>query len=188
MKALIQYVNPQGPLPPVVGTKSGSLLVIGSASCVSEDLARYDEVHEGDRMLVNGMIRYYGGHPVQHLVSLHPALMWKWTAWRDDAGWLTHSNSRAAGFPREHLWPLKRDGGTSGLFAVFIGLLMGYSSITLAGMPCDASSHCYDSTPNPLVGSDANAQEWRRAIDAGLLTGVRSLSGRSAQWLGSPLL
>ena len=185
MDDLLRYVNPTGPLPPLLGSRSGPVLIIGSAQCVWDDLERYDHLHIGDRIAVNGAIRYYR-KPIQHAASLHPDLMWLWCSWRDDDGFLIHSTHRAAGFP-ETIWPIHRDGGTSGLFAVLLALMMGYEEIVLAGVPCDSSPHIYDNEPNRLTGEESTKQEWHRSMDAVFKGRVKSLSGRSAEWLGSPL-
>ena len=192
MEKLIAYVNPRGPLPAIAGTKSGPLLIIGSGAGVWEDLEKYQ--HQGDRMAINDIMNYFPGQ-LQHGVTLHEAKLPMWTfnqAWEGSkGGWppmQTHSH-QPSHYVR-HVWPLVRDGGTSGLFGVLIGLLMGYERIILAGTPCDDSPRFFD-PPWKLhaqFGLETVHQEWQRARDEVPLfkERVRSLSGNTRNWLGAP--
>jgi hypothetical protein len=193
MQELINYVNPYAQLPPIAGTCKGNLLVIGSAACVWEDLRHYDAVHGAqDRMGINDIIIYYPGR-LTHGATLHPE---KWPMWRhsrlreeEKQGWpymTAHSNALYSGV----LWPLTRDGGTSGLFGVFVGLLLGYDKIILAGIPCDDSPRFFDPPwqTHDLFGLKIAFDEWQRAHDEVSIfkNRVRSLSGKTQELLGGP--
>jgi hypothetical protein len=193
MKQLLQYVNPKGPLPTARG--KGSLLVIGSGTGVWEDLRQCDQRHgDQDRLAVNDMMTYYPGR-LQHGVSLHTDKLPGWTFGQyyrgAKAGWppmQVHSHQPSDQV--QHVWPLTREGGTSGLFGVLIGLLMGYERIILAGIPCDDSPRFFD-PPWQLhtqFGLETVHQEWLRVRDGVPLfkERVRSLSGNTAKWLGKP--
>ena len=177
---LIRYCQPQGPLPKV--ERSGSILVIGSAVCVEDDLERYDHLHHGDRMAVNDAIPWYAGG-LNHAASLHSEKLKAWTSDRKE-NLTIHSARQYEGFPGT-IWPIHADGGTSGLFGVIISLLMGYDSIILAGIPNDLSSHFNDPQPAKLCGTPACDQEWM--IFSKFFDGkVKSLSGRTMEWFGVP--
>ena len=205
MKDLIAYTNPKGPLPGATGTKKGSLLIIGPAACMWDDIGRYDKHHQGDRMGINDASIYYADRMsilepefyytvhLEHVVSLHPewipmfAHMQQWMGTK--IGWappITHSNQPGTGV--QEVWPLTRDGATSGLFGILIALMMGYEKIVLAGMPCDATSHFYDppSLANDFYGREDAHAEFIRARDAVFNGRVKSLSGNTKLWLGEP--
>lgn len=183
MEDLITYCQPTGPLPGLVNSKSGSLLIMGCAPCVWDDLKAYDCIHKGDRMGVNESISAYKGR-YQHCVSLHPARLYFWTKTREDKP-LIHSTHRAGGFP-EIIWPLHRDGALSGIFACLISLLMGYEQVIVAGMPCDSTGNFYENEPRPLAGADSTKAEWLRAHDAVFKGRVKSLSGWTKDQFGAP--
>jgi hypothetical protein len=88
----------------------------------------------------------------------------------------------------KHVWPMHRDGGTSGLFGVTIGLLMGYDQIILAGVPCDASRRYFDPPghKHPQFGTDSTFKEWKEANKYIFQGKVKSLSGRTRDLLGEP--
>ncbi|MHC5035111.1 MAG: hypothetical protein ACYTFZ_08750 [Planctomycetota bacterium] len=77
--------------------------------------------------------------------------------------------------------------GSSGAGAVLAGLAMGYEDVLLAGMPLDDSGHFYDP---PYIRSNflAEAQEryWTMLRDSVFEGRVRSMSGRSREYLGGP--
>ena len=193
MEHLLQYVNPKGPLPPITG--KGNLLVIGSGACVWEDLRHYDQQHgDQDRMAINDMIGYYPGR-LNHGATLHSDKLPGWTFGQyhltAKGGWppmQVHSHQKTDQV--KHVWPLTRDGGVSGQFAAIIGLLMGYSGVILAGIPCDASPRFFDPPwqMHPQMGLETVFQEWMRLHEAVPLARecIRSLSGRTKELFGAP--
>ena len=197
MENLIRYVNPKGPLPATAGTKSGPLLIMGTAACLWEDLAKYDHLHDGERMAVNDAMAYYrnfSSHRLDHGAALHSDWLSVWAAAANmrckelgEPGICTHSQIKYLDLP-EIVWPLHRDGGTAGLFAVLIGLLMGFDRIVLAGSPIDGSRHFFESELNAVrfYSADTYRDEWLRARDAVFNGRVKSLSGRTREWLGEP--
>ena len=184
MGDIFTYVNPQGPLPAIVGI--GDLLVIGSGACVWDDLRRYDQQHgDLDRIAVNDLMAYYPGR-LQYGATLHVNKLPRWIHGQPTM----QVHSHMPGAQVDHVWPLIREGATSGLFATFIGLLMGYSRIILAGVPCDDSPRFFDPPwkKHELFGLATAHDEWKRARDEVPLfkERVRSLSGNTAKWLGEP--
>jgi hypothetical protein len=192
-KELLRYVHPKGELPKILGAKHGRLLIIGSSNGVWDDLRRYDRFHgQQDRMAVNDMMNYYPGQ-LQYGATLHTDKMPMWyfnqEFLRRKQKWppmLVHSHQLNPYV--KYVWPLMRDGGTSGLFAVLVGLLMGYEEIILAGMPCDGSPRFFDPPVknHQQFGQTETHEEWKRAIDAVFYDRVKSLSGNTIKWLGAP--
>ena len=190
---LIDYVNPQDTLPTLKG--AGTLLVIGSAACVWDDLRRYDQQHGVQaRCAINDMIYYYPGR-LQFGASLHTNKLYPWIygqALRQiKGGWppmRIHSNR--PDLDVDYAWRMRRDGGTSGLFMVFVGLLMDYDRVVLAGIPCDDSPRFFDDPQqkHKQFGLTTCHQEWERARDEVPIfkERVRSLSGNTQKWLGAP--
>ena len=87
----------------------------------------------------------------------------------------------------QFVWRLAQDGGTSGLFACFVGLLLGYTRIVLAGIPCDNTPHYFDPLPyGGKLDRESPAALWLWARDHVFHGRVTSLSGRTRDWLGAP--
>ena len=178
---LIRYCQPRDKLPDLAGSKSGSILIIGSAACVKDDLKKYDRLHQSERMAVNDMIPAYKGK-LDHAVSLHPAKLYFWRKARADNP-IVHSSHKAGGWP-DTIWPLHADGATSGLFAVIISLLMGFDSIVLAGIP--VSDEVKITGENGKIAAETMQKEWL-IFSRFFGDKVKSLSGWSRETFGSPL-
>jgi len=193
MDTILAYVNPKGPLPEIAGQKSGDLLIMGIAACLWDDLARYDHLHIGDRLAVNEAMIHYPDR-LDHGVSLHAdqmyGLAFKQYYHGARKGWpVIQTHAHIPNHAVTHVWPLTRDGGTTGLFATFVGLLMGYDRIILAGSPIDDSPTFYCSYPyhpDLSYGRQAIHDEWQRAIQGCFGGKVKSLSGNTKLWLGEP--
>lgn len=191
-KTVLQYVQPFDELPSIADTKQGGrLLVIGSASCVWDDLARYD--YQGhDLMAVNDMMMHFPGR-LDYGATCHPEKLPGWTFFQgfeaSKKSWPpmethSHINYHAVNW----YWPIHRDGGTSGLFGVTVGLLMGYDQIVIAGIPCDDSPRFFD-PPNKnhqQFKRDTVLREWQEAAALLFKGKVKSLSGRTKELLGEP--
>jgi hypothetical protein len=181
-KITIQYVQPTGDLPDIVGTKQGAkLLVIGSAACVWDDLSRYD-FHGHDLMAVNDMMMHFPDK-LDYGATCHPEKLPAWSFFKKME---IHSH-----IPNDLVtwyWPLHRQGGTSGLFAITVGLLMGYDRIVLAGVPCDDSPRFFEPPwkTHAQFGRDSVMDEWRDAAKNIFNDKVKSLSGKTRELLGEP--
>jgi hypothetical protein len=188
---LIDYVNLQGPLPDIAGTKTGDLLIMGAAACLWDDLKRYDHLHIGDRMALNDAMTHYPDR-LDHGVSLHADMMHGFAFKQFYKGahnpWpIMQTHAHIPNYAVQHVWPLRRDGGTSGLFAIYISLLMGYERIILAGIPYDGNQHFYEPPwmADSFYTRDDVQKEFMQAIP--FFKGkVKSLSGKTKDWLGEP--
>lgn len=186
-------------------TCGGPLLIIGGGRCVWNDLEKVGDLRyagkrkgvdlskdfPGPRMAINDIGQHYMGH-IDHWVTSHPEFMGGWMHYRQmhvmsgDGPPMTHSLTHHHSI--DVAWPFGWSGGTSGLLAVFVGLAMGFDSITLAGVPMDDSGHYFD--PPAYNKTDFNQshirQEWINA-ERDLFGGrVRSMSGWTAKLLGTP--
>jgi hypothetical protein len=87
----------------------------------------------------------------------------------------------------DFVWALEGWPPCSGLFGAVVALAMGYAPVILAGCPEDDGGHFYDppgESGDYLSGGNAAAWLWHREqVFAGR---VKSLSGRTREWLGEP--
>lgn len=154
----------------------------------------YDKVRpwKGEIMVVNDV----GMHlhdTVRHWVTLHPEYMPGWMAFRKGHLYgsgdspMAHSHKSKPGV--DVVWSMDQLGGTSGLFAVFLGLLLGYDEIVLCGIPMTGSGHYFDP---PWYGSSfadrATELVWKWAQTNVFEGRVTSLSGSTREWLGAPVI
>jgi hypothetical protein len=174
---------------------------MGTGACLWDDLDAYDAQHEGDRMGINDASNFYPmmhSRPLIHAVSLHPEFLWGYCVYPDFVGahrgfapLQSHAQFRHRAGNSQHplnIWPLQRDGGTSGPFGLIIGLLMGYENIILAGMPQDSSGYFYNPNMGTYFHHDAYIEEWERLREAVPMVNerVRSLSGNTKKMFGAP--
>jgi len=130
------------------GSKAGQdLCILGSASCLSRDFNGLN--WQGDVMGLNDVPVYFSGS-CTHWVSLHPEIFQYMLPLAHkrivnqvskdvhyDKRIETHSNAKWPGV--DHVWKFEWKGGSSAMFAVQIGLNMGYDRIVLCGVPMDNS-------------------------------------------------
>lgn len=194
MKQLLQYLQPKGRLPDLVQTKHGKqLLIVGSAACVWDDVQALD-VGRYEVAAVNDMMMHWPwGQRLDHGATLHPEKLPGWAFFQqyqaEKNNWnpmLVHALQDKPGVT--HVWPIQRSGGNSGLFMVFIALLMGYDNIVLAGVPCDDTPRYFDPPwrPHKQLGKVTVLQEWERAAATVFNGRVQSMSGRTRALLGEP--
>lgn len=180
-------------LPAVRSQFRGPVLIMGGGRCLWDDLARIDAAWSGQRLAVNDIAGHYHG-TIEHAATLHPEYMPGWLAYRDGHNYgnrghvYTHSDKARPGI--QFAWSgLDTVGGTSGLFACLIALLMGYERIVLAGVPMDNGGHYFDppgmASPHPL-DDRPNTLAWEWARDNVFEGRVRSLAGNTRFLLGEP--
>ena len=180
-------------LPDVAGKCRGPLLIMGGARCIWDDEKRLgDWPHH--RMAVNDIGQHYHG-TIRHWCSLHPEYFSGWMAYRmghnyGNRGYV-HTHTARGRKGEEHCdfrWPILDIGGSSGLFAVFVALFMGYAPLVLAGMPMDGQGHYFDPphTDQSQLAGRPEAIVWAQARDTVFEGRVKSMSGRTRDWLGAP--
>ena len=178
----------RGEIPARLGRHGGPLLVMGGGRNLWDDVGK---VHpwRGEVMAVNDVGQFWHGI-VAHWVTLHPEYLPGWRHYRQKHCYgenrvpLCHAPKVQDGV--DMAWPLERYGGTSGLFACWIALMLGYSEVLLAGIPMDNGGHFFDPPWYRTDNEDrAIAIEWTEAVP--IFAGrVKSLSGRTRDWLGGP--
>lgn len=179
-------------IPEITNCFSGPLILTGCAQNVWEDLTKAQKLAwDADIMCVNLSIiglhwKYHLGQTkIKHWATMHPE-MFSVVEWFRP-GIITHSNAQAPNV--DVFWHLNQD-GTSGLFAVKVALLLGYTKIIICGMPLDKSIRFFDCPgvePAHPYDDRAILGGWREFfMDATARERVRSLSGASKQILGEP--
>lgn len=181
-------VRGRGNLPPTAGEFSGPLLVCGGGRTLWDDLARYTA--PAHVMAVNWAGCLFP-RPFEHWASLHPDHLVHMLALRrldhPSHGHIwTHTQNAYAGI--ELSWRLALDPACSGFFAALVGLALGYAPVILAGCPEDLGGHFYDppGEPGGYTNNSAHEAMWLSARDTVFAGRVRSLSGRTRDWLGEP--
>lgn len=178
-----------GKTPAALGRSKGPLLVLGGGASVWEDYAKV-RPWGGEIMAVNDVGQYVHD-PVRHWVTLHPEFMAGWRYFREKhlygAGYDLTCHSHKINTGINTVWTIQNIGGSSGLFACFVALMLGYERVVLAGIPIDNTRHFFDP---PWYGHDlgdrANEIVWKEANERYFAGRVKSLSGRTLKWLGAP--
>ena len=134
--------------------------------------------------------------PIQHWASLHPEWFSAQAKIRNPVrvgpnvigvcpGVTFHSHKPHYDW-RIRVWPeFKPTSGTSSLFAVQVGLALGYENIVLCGVPLDGTGSFYHSPW--FVYSDYHERKWREPwvkAAPGFNGRVRSMSGFTRELLG----
>lgn len=194
-------------LPEIAGRYQGrGLVVCGDAIGVWDDLeafgCRVDErrgrvAKEGwDFLTVNKLCETFPGD-IEHCYSNEPSLLMKFvdarrSEYTREFKKPAHTHSISSG--TSWTWPFGGH-GTSGLGAVLVGLGLGYDSIVLCGLPLDDGPHNGEPHWRKCAFKTAEAagsvvtgmnSHWKRAIDLAFDKKVRSMSGRTREWLGAP--
>ena len=131
----------------------GELLIVGTGRNVWEEVRGLPQARHV--MCVNDMGMYWPGY-VKHWYSNDVEQLIHWDKGRRrphvqlyGSGWGLHSCFKRGGieYERVHYWPFPGH-GSSGLVAILVALGMGYTNITVAGIPLDNSGHFYDPPNN----------------------------------------
>ncbi len=193
--------------PSIAGTYKGKgVVVCGDAACVCDDLQRFGCAERQGRgkvwksgwhfMTVNKMCETFPGD-IEHAFSNEPHTLLRFIAARRveyarefNMPQETHSISKGC----KWTWPWGGH-GTSGLGAVLTALALGYDQVVLAGMPLDDGPHngeppwrrtgfASSEAAGPVGGGMDS--HWKTAKDLAFGDKVKSMSGRTRDWLGSP--
>lgn len=180
----------RGEPPSALGRSRGPLLILGGGATVWEDFARV-RPWPGEIMAINDVGQFLHD-PLRHWVTLHPEFMPGWRYYREKhlfgAGYdlTVHSHKLKTGVDK--VWAIQNVGGSSGLLGTAIGLMLGYERVVLAGMPMDNTRHFFDPPwyRHDSLGDRANEIVWKEARERYFAGRVKSLSGRTRDWLGEP--
>lgn len=184
-----QALGGVGETPSRLGVFSGPLLVIGGGSTVWDDYAKV-RPWKGEIMAVNDVGMHMHDR-IRHWVTLHPEYMPGWRHYREKHLYgngvpaMCHSHKEKPGI--DTAWKVSNLGGTSGLFACFVGLMLGYNEIVLAGIPMTNDGHYFDPPWQRTAFQDRGIAIVWKSSDKNILKGrVKSLSGYTREWLGAP--
>lgn len=178
--------------PPVFNNFKGSILIIGPARNVWDDLKNIEEYDVQQVMTVNMMTALYP-FPVDHHVSLDKNVARTVRTCRerfiDENFFYSHTQEYEDGsIP----WYIDHQGGTTGLFAVLVAVCLGFRKIILAGVPLSNEGYFYY-PPDFKVRNWCKYDErsiriaWVEQIQKGSWSNmVRSCSGRTASFFGKP--
>lgn len=182
-------------LPEIAGTKSGVLVVIGSARCVHDDLEKFNGMFpagDHDTMVCNHVGAYYP--KFEHWASPYPDDGKVWEDYREtlalpQVDFLGHTwGGRAKGKFME--WPINVTWVRSaGQLAVTVGVALGYDLVVMAGVPCDDGGHFYPTSENHIYKDYAasfHTSTWMQLKSEFFENKVRSLSGYTRDWFGEP--
>jgi hypothetical protein len=171
----------------------------------SDYLKAIDLTEKEDLMCVNLSVICFHHRDMQHIVSLHhnkvknfyaaamiqrtereeyPRQRRKAYINKKFKKILTHSiqpNSKV-----DLVWDIGNPGGTSGLFATQIALKLGYEKIILCGIPINNSRRFYDSPNHHFKYEGISQQEPWQIASRKFDDRVRSMSGKTAELLGTP--
>lgn len=206
VKELLGDYGTAATFPEIAGRYAGKRLVVcGDAACVWDDLERLGcRVDEGrgsvakegwDFLTVNKLVEVFPGR-VEHAYSNEPGLLNKFvearrSEYKKEFGGPHHTHSCSGG--AKWKWPFGGH-GTSGLGGTLTGLALGYDEIMLCGLPLDNGPHngephwrhCRFEASEAASPKDSTGPNphWRRAIEHAFEGRVKSMSGRTREWLG----
>lgn len=212
----VNGVTGHGDMPSIAGTEAGPAIVIAGAACVWDDVRaalalfggfdfkNHDQPPCPCTVVAVNDIGVYFAPQVDHLVSHHEDEL---EPWRTRRRLRTRQCSVKQPTPVTHThvgYTGKRDGhqladvrwrfvgaaagGTSALLAVGVALALGHDKVILCGVPMDGGPHFFGPpwTTGQIFGKLTLEYDWCRARDEWLGGRVRSMSGRTAEWLGKP--
>jgi hypothetical protein len=204
---LREYGYSDRQLPKIAGQYEGKgLIVAGDAACLWADLEAFGarrDVGRGsvgkcgwDIMTVNKVVEVMPAN-IEHIYSNEPGLLAKFCAARrneyvKEFESPRHSHSCKPGARWE--WPYQGH-GTSALGATIAGIGMGYDAVVLCGIPLDDGPHNGEPPWRKCRFKSAEAagnvetgwnRYWERAAKIAFKGKVKSMSGRTREWLGAP--
>lgn len=204
---LAEYGASERDFPKIAGTYGGYLVICGDAIGIWNDLEMFgcrDSTGCGKVsktgwhfMTVNKMVEVFPGN-IEHCYSNSPSCLRRFVAARRDEYAIefdgprhTHSLSQGC----DHVWPFGGH-GTSGLGAALVAVALGYQRIVLCGMPLDDGPHNGEPPWRKTAFASSEAAggvrtgrngHWWTAKQTAFEGKVRSMSGRTRDWLGDAL-
>lgn len=195
----INGIKGYGEMPAIAGTFSGPLVILGGAPCIWDDLAQVT-LDDVDYLAIN-FTGFFAHRNIRHWANRHPEDLPHYVALYQETYCPTESDNANYNFFahlfRSHVythapqdaevnWQFVQEKGSSAMFAVQVGLALGYAPIWLAGVPLDNSGRF--GSPPWITSFDyaGHYQEaWQDALP--LLQGrVKSFSGWTRELLGMP--
>lgn len=130
------------------------IVILGGASCVWDDLARYKPPADCKVMVINDMGMKYQGR-VDYWVTLHPEKLWKWQPGREAPLNQDYETIAYRKVDNARVDAVSGDwGGSSGLYAIKVALEKGFDHVVLCGVPMD-------NQPNIFRPNEAEWKEFK---------------------------
>lgn len=171
--------------------------MLGGAACVWEDVEAALDLGEFSGVVAcNDAAAHWPGD-LDAAVSLHTHSLPRWLKLRAQRGYpppahvFGHLEAKGAPIPpgvvtafTEYRLPGQSRSGTSGLFAVKAALVdLGFDKAVCCGVPMDAQPHFFGG--QSWAGGGESWRGWEQALPF-IKDRVRSMSGRTAELLGTP--
>ena len=193
-------VNIEQPLPRLAEQYKGcKLIILGGSKSVWKDYLEANNLlnipEDAHIMCINDIATQFKRYPITHAVSLHKEILRAVKPMRTAKSMMeyVHTHCHKPGADIENAWNMKNVGGTSGLFAMKISLLMGYSKIILCGISLDGEGHYFDpenanENRTTKFNDKVSITVWREFKEQSDGNGdkVRVMSGRLTSIYGTP--
>lgn len=177
---------------------SDFLTILGTSESLKDDIQSYGIY--GDIAVVNDCGFYYPNF--KHLISIHGALLPLIKQYRllyrqyENNDFYTHTAIYSdAGFPIEqqnkadYIWKFRPLYRSSGLFAIWVGIALGYKTILVHGINLDPRNHFYDIEQSKVFKQfDKLFNQVNNDLLINLIksSNVRVSSGRFSEIIGKP--
>lgn len=189
----------------MAGNFSGPLVVLGCGWNLWDDLKALTEMVGGEMVVDHHDSVYYNpgidiiavndsalhilSDSIKHVSSRHARFLPHFAAICRLRNAIPHVYEHSIRKGAEILWDFEFGGGTSTMDAVLAGLAMGYTKVVLCGVPMDNAGHYYrPKWEASHYGTTTQANEWRWAAENIFDGRVRSMSGRTKNWMGYPTM
>lgn len=174
--------------PVIEEPKTKPLVVIGTGPTMWEDIAKISV--DCDYMAVNKAAVLFT-RPIKYMCSLHWENIAKMKHERNCVGgnssYTTFSKIKDEGVDK--VFHFLMMSGSSGLYGIMIGKVLGYEKIILCGIPLTKEKGFElqnGSMPSLDIGVGIFQDNWTRYKELGILDCVRSYSGFTKDLLGYP--
>lgn len=176
--------------PVIEEPKEKPLVVLGTGPTMWEDLNKITFEH--DIMAVNKASVLYTGR-IKYMCSLH----WENIKLMRKERKLAGGNSDYVSFSKikdegvDRVFHFLLISGSSGLYGVMIGQVLGYKKIILCGVPLTKDKGLElpnGAMPSLDIGVAIFQDNWARYKQLGILDNVRSFSGYTKELLGEPTM
>ena len=169
---------------PVIPHDHDTLLVVGGAPCVWDDLEAWWEFdHHHDVCVVNEIGRLFPCH-FQHAFSYHHTFLVE----KGITAPFVHTIRRGGDYSGMYPWRLRDTGGSSGFMAARCAIkYWGYKRVVVAGCPINNDGHFSSlaGSPDSYRYAETFLSAWRRHHKT-IGSRLRSMSGNTRDIYGPP--
>jgi hypothetical protein len=188
-----------GDLPEIADSFSGPLVILGGASCLWDDLA---QVKGNPTYMAINETGCFARKNISHWATKHPSFLPHYLGWYKEYYFPTNTENKDFNFfahvfkphihthaPKdaENIWQFINEKGSSGLFAVHVGLALGYNPIWLTGIPLEPMGNLCDPPWIEPFTYDQYQKFWEIAAER-FGGRVKSFSGFTRKLLGAPII